>query len=224
MSRPSTSSPARASIPWRWIAPVIAVIAVLVAFPPFHIVPLGSDGKRVRTGGAVFDAPMFAGKFWTEKLQPAAGRAAAMAPILEAVRREPLAAAQQHGRKVGEGTTWYFFARGSGRVTAVEKSRLLVEIDGAPGAIVAVRTGPVFGNVVRDGCGLIELNDVPGLAEFNALSAEFNRMVEERVHPALKTGVAPGARLTFAGCAEAPESLGTGPLLVFVPVQVEVAP
>jgi predicted lipoprotein len=222
MSRPSTSSPARASIPWRWIAPVIAVIAVLVAFPPFHIVPLGSDGKRVRTGGAGvgFDAPKFAEKFWTEKLQPAAGRAGAMAPILEAVRREPLAAAKQHGRKVGEGTTWYFFARGSGRVTAVEKSRLLVEIDGAPGAIVAVRTGPVFGNVVRDGCGLIELNDVPGLTEFNALSAEFNRMVEERVQPALKTGVAPGARLTFAGCAEAPESLGTGPLLVFVPVEV----
>ena len=119
---------------------------------------------------------------------------------------------------------WYFFARGSGRVTAVEKSALLVEIDGAPGAIVAVRTGPIFGNVVRDGCGLLELNDVPGLAEFNALSAEFNRMVEERVQPALKTGVAPGARLVFAGCTEAPESLGSGPVLVFVPVQVEVAP
>jgi hypothetical protein len=77
---------------------------------------------------------------------------------------------------------------------------------------------------VRDGCGLLDVNQVPGLAEFNALSAELNRLVEARVQPPLKT-VAVGATITFAGCAEAPESLpAAGPLLTFIPVTAEVTP
>jgi predicted lipoprotein len=108
-------------------------------------------------------------------------------------------------------------------VTAVERSRLLVEIGGA---VIAIRTGPVFGNVIRDGCGLLEINQAPGLAEFNALSAELNRLVEQRVQPPLRTGVAVGATVAFAGCAEAPEALPAAgnPLLTFVPLHAEVTP
>lgn len=222
----STTAASR-RIPWRWLALALVAIVLLAVYPPFRVVRLGPDGKPVATGTnaatEVFDPVAFTAAFWTERLQPAATQAPALAPLVQAVRADATAAATAHGRKVGEGTTWYFVARGSGRVTAVEKSRLLVEVDGAQGAIVALRTGPVFGNVVRDGCGLLELNSVPGLAEFNAVSAEINRLVEERVQPALKNGVAVGARVTFAGCAEAPESApSSGPLLVFVPVWAEV--
>ena len=65
---------------------------------------------------------------------------------------------------------------------------------------------------------------MPGLTEFNALSAELNRLIEERVQPALKS-VAVGATIRFAGCAEAPESLpASGPLFTLIPVQAEVLP
>lgn len=226
MSPASPATPTRFStLPWRWLAFALVAVVLLVVFPPFHVSRLDPDGKPVGTGvgaAAAFDAVAFTSTFWKEKLQPAATQAPAVAPIALAVRADPLAAAKQHGHKVGEGTTWYYFARGSGRVTAVERSRLLVEIDDAPGAIVAVRTGPVFGNAVRDGCGLLELNSVPGLAEFNAVSAELNRMIEQSVQPPLKTGVEVGMRVAFVGCAEAPETVGSGPLLVFVPVQAEV--
>ncbi|MBE2215633.1 MAG: DUF2291 family protein [Opitutaceae bacterium] len=216
----------RIKVPWGWLAPALVVIVLFVVYPPLHVSRLGPDGRPVGTSGdaaAPFDAAAFTTTFWTERLQPAATQAPALAPIALAVRADPMAAARTYGHKVGEGTTWYYFARGSGRVTAVERSRLLVEVDGAPGLIVAVRTGPVFGNAVRDGCGLLELNRVPGLAEFNAVSAEINRLVEERVQPSLKAGIEVGVRLTFAGCVEAPESVPTnGPLLVFIPVQAEV--
>jgi predicted lipoprotein len=214
-------------LPWRWLALALVATILLAVFPPFRVVRLGPDGKPVATGGGAvdtFDPAAFTAQFWSDELLPAAARAPELAPIVAAVRADPAAAARRHGRKVGEGTTWYYFARGTGRVTAVERSRLLVEIDGAPGAIVAVRTGPVFGNAVRDGCGLLDLNKVPGLAEFNALSAELNRAVEQTVQPPLRTNAAVGARVTFAGCAEAPEDVGSGPLLVFVPVQAEVQP
>lgn len=226
MSSVFPATPTKLStLPWRWLALALVAIVLLVAYPPFRVSRLGPDGKPVGTGAdaaAVFDAVAFTADFWTGKLQPAATQAPALAPIALAVRVDPMAAAKQHGRKVGEGTTWYYFARGSGRVTAVERSRLLLEVDGAPGAIVAVRTGPVFGNAVRDGTGLLELNSVPGLAEFNAVSAELNRRIEQSVQPVLKTGVEVGMRVAFVGCAEAPETVGSGPLLVFVPVQAEV--
>jgi hypothetical protein len=57
-----------------------------------------------------------------------------------------------------------------------------------------------------------------------SLQVRAGRLVEARVQPPLKT-VAVGATITFAGCAEAPESLPpAGPLLTFIPVTAEVTP
>lgn len=195
----------------------------LVVYPPFHLASKKSVAQSATAvASTAFDPVAFVAGFWTDRLQPAASRAPAVSTLLADLRRDPVAAAKTHARRVGLGNAAYYFARGTGRVTAVERSRLLVEIDGIT---VAVRTGPVFGNVVRDGCGLLEVNQVPGLAEFNALSAEINRLVEERVQPPLKAGLTVGSMLTFSGCAEAPETLpASGPLLTFIPLQAEITP
>lgn len=220
----SAPSSARRSVPWPALAALLALVAVLVVYPPFRIVRRGAtpSGTNASTAAA-FDSAAYAAEFWAKQLRPAAERAPELAPLLAALARDPAAALQSHGHRVGLGGAGYFFARGTGRVTAVERSRLLVEIDGR---VVAVRTGPVFGNIVRDGCGLLEVNRVPGLAEFNAVSAELNRRVEETVQPALKSGVAVGATLAFAGCAEAPEAAPAAgaPWLTFIPVHAEVKP
>ena len=209
--------------PWPVLVAGLAVAGLLVAFPPIR---LGSKQAVAATSAAAaagaFDAVAFGAEFWRDRLLPAAAAAPAAGPLLADLRRDPAAAARTHGRQVGLGQAAYYFVRGTGRVTAVERSRLLVEIDGAT---IALRTGPVFGNAVRDGTGLLEVNQAPGLAEFNALSAEINRLIEEHVQPALRAGVAVGASVTFAGCAEAPETLPvSGPLLTFIPVSAEVLP
>jgi predicted lipoprotein len=220
------TSASRRLPPWPAIAAAVLFLGVLVAFPPFHVVSLKSGAAPGGVPGApvAFDAAAFSAGFWTGQLQPAAAGAAELKPILVQLRGDPAAAAKTHGRQVGLGGPVYFFARATGRVVAVERSRMLVAVDGLDGATVALRTGPVFGNTVRDGCGLLEVNRVPGLQEFNAISAELNRLVEERVQPALKSGLIVGTRLAFAGCAEAPERVGDGPLLNFIPVQAEVKP
>lgn len=197
-------------------------LGVIVVYPPFRLTAKANLAQSAATAVTAFDPVAFVAGLWSDQLMPAASRAPAAGPLLADLRRDPVAAATAHARRVGLGHAAYYFARGTGRVAAVERSRVLVEIDGA---VVAIRTGPVFGNVVRDGCGLLEVNQVPGLAEFNALSAEINRLVEERVLPALKAEVAVGAMLTFAGCAEAPEALpASGPWLTFIPLQAEVTP
>jgi predicted lipoprotein len=200
------------------------LVVLLLVFPPFHVVslrPIG--GERASSASAAeFDEVNFARQFWESRLLPACGKASDLGPLLNDLRRDPGAAAKHHGRQAGIGGPAYYFVRGTGRVVAVEKSRVVVAVDGAEGT-VALRTGPVFGNVIRDGTGLLEVNSVPGLAEFNSISAELNRLVEAKVQPALKN-LSVGETLRFAGCAEAPENVGDGPLLVIVPVQAEAKP
>ncbi|ATC63966.1 hypothetical protein CMV30_08390 [Nibricoccus aquaticus] len=228
MSAPASSSdhPAtarRIAFPWPVWAGAAIFVALLILYPPFRIVSKNAHSIASAAGaaGTVFEPKAFTEKFWNEKLQPAAAKAPEAAPVLSALHNDTAAALKAHARRVGLGNAAYVFLRGSGRVTAVERSRLLIDVDGV---IVALRTGPVFGNIVRDGSGLIDVNDVPGLTEFNALSAELNRLVEERVQPALKS-VTVGATIRFVGCAEAPESLpANGPLLTFIPVSAEVMP
>jgi predicted lipoprotein len=220
---PSASSPTRVRRPW--IACTLAALGLglLVAYPPFRIVSQRDAGGSGGPAGspAAFAPAAFAEAFWTAQLLPAAERAPDLGPILEALRRDPVAAAQTHARRVALGNAACYFARGTGRIIAVEPSRVLVELGGV---IVAVRTGPVFGNAVRDGCGLLDVNQVPGLAEFNALAAELNRIVEQRVQPGLKVATV-GATLAFAGAAEAPEALpASGPVLTFIPVRADVKP
>jgi len=218
---PSADQP-RARLPWPWIVVGVIVVGLFVVYPPLKIANKSAPAASgSATNTAAFDAVAFAGRFWSEELLPATSTATDAGTLLVALRADPAASAKTHAHRVGLGSAAYYFARGTGRITAVERSRLLVEIGGET---VAIRTGPVFGNAVRDGTGLLDVNQVPGLAEFNALSAEFNRLVEARVQPALKDA-AVGATVTFAGCAEAPESLpASGPLLTFIPVQAELQP
>ncbi len=211
----------------RWVRPAVvlgAIVLLFAVYPPFRVVSL--NAPQTTTAPAAFDAVASATSFWEATLQPAArADATDLAQLLHALRADPVQARLSHGRIVGIGGRAYYFARGSGRVVARERNFLLLEPTGAPGMRVALRTGPVFGNAVRDASGQLDVNAFPGLAEFNALAAELNRLVEERVLPVLRTDLPEGAVIDFAGAVEAPARLpdaADAPLLAFTPVRAEV--
>lgn len=208
---------------WPLLVFATSLVIVFAIYPPFRVGKVGADGKLVRSSEstAVFDPVSYAAEFWEKTLQPASEKAPELPAILELLRQDPAAAARRFGHKAGLGSTSTFFARGLGTIKVIERNRVLVEVDGST---IAIRTGPVFGNVVRDGTGLLDVNQLPGLEQFNALSAEINRLIETRVQPRIKS-MPVGARIEFVGCAEAPESLSqTDPLLTFVPVRASVHP
>jgi predicted lipoprotein len=216
MATPSSDAPPRLRpVAWPWWVGAGLLLALFVIYPPVRLVKRGATASTA--GGATpatFSAAAWVEAFWRDRLQPAATRAPELAAFLQTLRDRPSAARSGSGKVL---------LRGSGRVTAVERNRVLVEVEGA---LVALVTGPVFGNAVRDGSGLVEVNDVPGLAEYNEVSAVINRLVEERVQPGIRAGARPGVVLRFAGCAEVPEELpaSPAPLLSLVPVWVEVTP
>jgi predicted lipoprotein len=208
------------------IAAAVGLGLLFFLFPPFRIVPIKAPGDRSvgPSGVGAFDPAAAAAQVWLTDLPAAAVRAVDLAVLAPALRADPAQARATHGRASGLGVA-YYFVRGHGRIVARDRNHVHVEIAGPAGpTLVALRTGPVFGNTVRDGCGLFDVNSFPGLAEFNALSAALNALVERDVQPALRDRAVVGAEIDFAGCAEAPEGLPAPgePLLSLIPVQAGI--
>ena len=207
-------------------AGTIAVACVLGVglffFPLFHFAPLTppASAAATLTAPAAFDPVAAAAKIWITDLPAAIPRAVELKLLVGAVRENAGTAKAKFAKAAGLGAV-YYFVRGSGKIVERERNYLRVAVDGAGNEIVALRIGPVFGNTVRDGCGILDVNSFPGLQEFNDLSAALNALVEKSVQPALREKATVGMIVGFAGCAEAPESAADAgePLLTIVPVQ-----
>jgi predicted lipoprotein len=87
---------------------------------------------------------------------------------------------------------------------------------------VLVAVGPIFGNAVRDGTGLFNVNDYPNSQAFNRLSTELNALVETRVLPTLREKASIGSTVQFTGVAEVEEDAEQVVPLRVVPVAAEV--
>ena len=210
--------------PFALLAVILGVAAVLCwQMPLFHIVPLQASARASASGSDAFNPARAAAKSWTTDLPAAAARAIELKSLLPALRQNAEDAKTKFAKSAGLGAT-YYFVRGRGKILSRERNSLRIVPDGAASEIVTLRIGPIFGNTVRDGCGLFDVNAFPGLQEFNALAAELNSLVEKNVLPVLRDKANVGATVDFAGCAEAPESVADvgEPLLTIVPVQAEV--
>ena len=208
----------------RWIigAAVAACTAVLLYFfPLFHVVRLSETGRIADK--AAFNAAAFVDQFWTERLVPGTARAVDAAVLIAAIERDRATARQKYGRSVGLGSTYYYFVRGTGRVVSVEKGSVGLSLTADQATVqVSLPTGNVFGNAVRDGTGLLDVNDFANSQNFNALSSEINRRIEEQVLPDLRKRAAVGNLVRFVGCAEIiDEEIDLHPLR-FVPIVVEL--
>lgn len=202
-----------------WLTGLLLIGGLCWLFPPFRIVPLGQAQQKQLRGA--FDAPAVARAFWDQKLLPATARAVPVAELLAALAQDPAGARQRFGRALGLSSTICFFVQGSGRITAVDKEGIRVALDDVPaGAGVRLSTGLLFGNTVRDATGLLDVSEFPNSQDFNAISAELNRLVEIQVLPALRNHAAIAKTIRFTGCIELEE----GPIaktLQVIPVKVE---
>ena len=202
-------------------AAAVGTAALLYCFPLFHVVSL--DQAEQSSAAAEFDPVAFVEKFWTDQLIPGAAQATDAAELLAIVKENPEAARQAHGRSVGLGHVYYYFVAGSGRIVSVEKNRVGLSLrDGHEKAQVSLEAGNIFGNAVRDGTGLLDVNDFANSRDFNALSAEINGRIERHVLPTLRDNAAVGKTVRFVGCAEIMDEQTDLDPLPIVPFIVEM--
>jgi predicted lipoprotein len=199
---------------------LLAVGVLSWFFPLFHVV--SRDALRAEKEEATFHAADFAKEFWTTKLTPALPEAADVGAVLAAYRESPDQARTQFGRSVGIGRSTLYFVRGNGKVASIDNKQIVVQLtDDASGPHVALLTGLLFGNTVRDATGLLNGDDFPNSQQFNEISTELNRTIEATVFPPLKESAKVGAAIEFVGCAEVTNVPRDFTPLKIVPLEVK---
>jgi predicted lipoprotein len=207
--------------PFAWLTAVVLLAALTWFFPLFHIMPL-EQARQARTAGA-FNPEQFAEKFWNDRLLKSLDRAVNADVLLPAIQSDPAAARKKFSRSLGISESYFYFVSGRGRVLGATNDEIaLVATAGATQPEIVLPVGLLFGNAVRDGTGLLDVNDYPNSQDYNGISQALNHIIETRVLPLLRERGKAGATVRFVGCAEiTDESTDLKPLRV-VPIQAEI--
>jgi predicted lipoprotein len=172
---------------------------------------------------ATFNPAAFAEKFWDEQLLKTFDKAVKADELLPAIQVNAAEAKKKFARSVGVSESYTYFISGTGRVIAVGDDEISLTVtDGATNAEVSLQTGLLFGNAIRDGTGLLNVNDYPNSQDFNGISEALNHIVETRVLPKLQGRAKVGAKINFTGCAEVDDESTDLKPLKLVPIQAEV--
>lgn len=207
--------------PLSWLIAVVITAGVCWRFPLFHIVSL--EHATQARAAATFDPAAFAEKFWQEQLLKSLDTAVPAEVLLPALQASAAAAKTKFARSVGVSESYTYFISGRGRVVAVSADEISLAVTaGTTNAEVALQTGLLFSNAVRDGSGLLSVNDYPNSQDFNAISAALNQLIETRVQPGLRTQAKAGAVVRFVGCAEVADEATDLQPLKLVPITATI--
>ena len=172
---------------------------------------------------AEFNPQRYAEEFWRNKLLRSLDRAVDVKILFNAIAVDKNQAKRQYGRTVGIGDVYYYFVSGEGVVVEKTETNLLIDTAGTgPQGNIAIPIEFIFGNAIRNGSGLIDVNDFPNSQDFNNISAEINRIVTAKVIAPVIERIEKGKTVGFVGCAEImDEETDLNPMTV-VPVELEV--
>lgn len=189
-------------------------------FPLFRIVPL--EQVAAARGKESFDAAAFTQSFWEKHLVPNFELAHEAIEVLNEIKEDPAVARKTYGRSVGIGRSYFYFIRGEGTILSVTDSAVAVDLI-APDdqADVSLKTGLLFGNTIRDATGQLQASDYANSQDYNDISTQLNRIVEQQVLPALRDQAEIGRKIRFVGCAEVRASSKQLLPLTVVPLRVE---
>ncbi len=201
-----------------WLAGIAVAAGILTVMPLFHVKSL--ESTRQQAVAAAFDPVAVVDSLWAGELRESINDATPLPELLAALRADPAAAAARYGRRLGLSGTAAYWVSGQGVVTAADDKAVEIAVDGAGDTGIVIRLGPVFGNAIRDGSALLDVNDFASTRDFNALSVEINRRVERDVLPDLAAGASVDRVIRFTGGVEIAEGDGAAATLEIVPYVV----
>ena len=165
-----------------------------------------------------FDANEYARVVWEQKIPGVIREAPDILTVLGLLQSDPELAFDQMGRKLGISGTWYFMTKGEGIIDSVEEESLRIRLD--QNYSVELATAFIFGNAIRDGSGVVDIDEFVNMTDFNNVSIALNRRVKEEVIPRLVRLARPGASLEFAGAFEIREDQPDIHSIRIIPVSV----
>jgi predicted lipoprotein len=201
----------------RYLVGIVALIIILLL--SFDVKKL--DEYKVSHSEKAFSATDYALDVWENKMPAVIKEAPELITLIDKLETDRESASESFGRKLGISSTWYFMARGEGFIDSIRDDYLLVDLNG--NLRMQVATSFIFGNAVRDGSGVVDIDEFVNMTDFNNVSVALNHLVKERVIPELKKSALPGMKLDFAGAFELNEETGELDAIRVIPVSAKLS-
>ena len=152
---------------------LVGVLAgLLYRYPLFRIVRL-DEARQERGGTEVSSRSHLPENSGENNFSNRSMRRPMRRTLLKPVAmRTPKSARERYARSLGIGSVYCYFVRGKGQVVAIDESSV-AELAGPTtrtNPMCPYSTGLIFGNAIRDGSGLIDVNQFPNSQDFNRIS------------------------------------------------------
>lgn len=183
-----------------WLIAAVTTALLLYSMPLFHLVPL--KVAQQKSANTTFNAPTYVDSLWEKLVSETRKNAVDASTLITAIKQNPKLAAEQFGHRLGLGSNAAYFISITGKIISLENDLVIIELTNSSHTNIVIDLGPVFGNAVRDGSGLLNVSDFSNAQDFNDISAEINRRVEESVLPHLREHARLGANLHLTGGIE----------------------
>jgi predicted lipoprotein len=158
------------------------------------------DEYKAANSNTKFNAAEFAQNFWEKQLPLCFENAPDVKTVIQQLEQNPEVAFEKYAHKLGISKTHYIMLKGTGTIESIEEEFLVVAIDEK--TKIQVATDFIFGNAVRDGSGMVNINEFLNMTDFNNVSVAINKMIKEKVVSRLKKSAKPGMILEFVGATE----------------------
>jgi predicted lipoprotein len=202
---------------WGFVLACCVIFTFVLPLVHFESLQKSQQMKMADT----FNVVTYVDELWNESLPKVAAEAIDAIELFSGLRKDAKETEKKFGHKFGLGNSVYFFVSGQGKVVSIENDTLTIALENDSSVSVQIELGPVFGNAIRDGSGLLNLGDFSNIEEFNAISTELNRRVEENVLSLLIDKVIVGSELKFVGGVEIADS-EVPSSITLVPVDVKI--
>lgn len=172
---------------------ILVVVLGLALYNSVNIEPL--DQIKKSQSDLIFNAASYANNFMTNKIEtlPAINASEFLSNISDDLENF----AEQKGRKLGISDEYNFIIEGNATITTIEEEYITVILEDDKELRIA--TDFIFGNAIRDGSGMANIDDFQNTMDFNSISVELNNIVREIVVPPFKKKAKIGEHLYVKG-------------------------
>ncbi len=194
----------------------LAILVLIILSVDVH--RLDREGRKPVS--EVFDVEQYVADLWDNQLPAVLSDAVELPFLISLIQDNPEEAFDNHSRNLGISNTHYFYFSASGTVQATDEESILVLVnDNIP---VELETVYVFGNAIRDGSGLVDIDEFLNMMDFNMVSVYLNRKVKSAVIEPFRKKVEPGNSVSFTGAAEINRQAGLPERLKVIPIQITI--
>jgi predicted lipoprotein len=198
---------------------VSSLIGAAVIYFSIYFKPLDKvlEERQLKT----FKSDEYARHYWNDVLTREAKQAVDAAELVELLRNNPDLAFNSFGKTMGISDMSNILLKGRGQVTLISDDFIELRLCNSQSRI-KLKTGMIFGNILRDCTGRIKMGDFKNSMDFNNISLEINKIVNTEIIPELKQKVKQNDFIYFEGATGILKGSADPLTMEIIPVRINI--